>query len=45
MDKSKLLGDTMETELMRIGVSLPDNLLVNFDEITKKEVILPVQKA
>ena len=36
MDKSRLFGDTMETELMRIGVSLPDNLLSKFDEITKK---------
>ena len=45
MDKSRLLGDTMETELMRIGVSLPDNLLSKFDEITKKEAIRPVQKA
>lgn len=36
IDKSKLFGDTMETELMRIGVSLPDNLLGKFDEIIEK---------
>jgi CopG family nickel-responsive transcriptional regulator len=36
IDKSKLLGDTMETELMRIGVSLPDTLLGKFDEIIEK---------
>ncbi len=36
MDKLKLLGDAMETELMRIGVSLPDTLLDKFDEIIEK---------
>ena len=36
MDKLKLLGDAMETELMRIGVSLPDTLLGKFDEIIEK---------
>ena len=34
----------METELMRIGVSLPDTLLGKFDEIIEKEVILPARK-
>jgi CopG family nickel-responsive transcriptional regulator len=38
IDKSELLGDTMETELMRIGVSLPDTLLGKFDEIIEKRV-------
>jgi len=32
----KLPGDMMETELMRIGVSLPDNLLDKFDKIIEK---------
>ena len=32
----RLSGETMETELMRIGVSLPDNLLGKFDEIIEK---------
>ena len=36
IDESKLLGDAMETELMRIGVSLPDTLLGKFDEIIEK---------
>lgn len=30
------MGDIIETELMRIGVSLPDNLLNKFDEIIEK---------
>jgi len=34
----RLIGDTMETELMRIGVSLPGNLLGKFDEIIEKRV-------
>ncbi|AAM05169.1 transcriptional regulator, CopG family [Methanosarcina acetivorans C2A] len=29
-------GDTMEAGLMRIGVSIPDALLTQFDEIIKK---------
>ncbi len=31
------MGDIIETELMRIGVSLPDTLLSKFDEIIEKQ--------
>jgi len=32
----KIEGDPMEQELMRIGVSLPENLLTKFDNIIEK---------
>ncbi|MDQ1255060.1 MAG: CopG family transcriptional regulator, nickel-responsive regulator [Euryarchaeota archaeon] len=37
IDKYWIVCDTMDTKLMRIGVSLPDNLLDEFDEIIEKK--------
>ncbi len=35
----------METELMRIGISLPDTLLGKFDEaIEKKRIFFPLRR-
>jgi CopG family transcriptional regulator, nickel-responsive regulator len=36
-DKYWIVCDTMDTKLMRIGVSLPDNILGEFDEIVEKK--------